>query len=82
MDMTENMLDKAKQNAQEHGYKNVEYRQGDIEDKIPVEDNSADVVISNCVINLTSDKLDTFRDLQDSKTRWEWKDGHIGFGNV
>ena len=63
VDMTENMLDKARENAEKHGYKNVEFRQGDIEKKIPVEDDSADVVISNCVINLTSNKLDTFKEI-------------------
>ena len=37
IDMTENMLNKARENAEKHGYKNVEFRQGDIEQKIPVE---------------------------------------------
>ncbi len=63
IDMTEDMLNKAKQNAQEHGYKNVEFRQGDIEEKIPVDADTVDVVISNCVINLTSNKLDTFKEI-------------------
>ena len=58
IDMTENMLNKARENAEKHGYKNVEFRQGDIEQKIPVEDNSVDVVISNCVINLTTNKVE------------------------
>ncbi len=39
VDMTENMLNKARENAEKHGYKNVEFRQGDIEKKIPVEDD-------------------------------------------
>ena len=47
----------------EHGYKNVEFRQGDIEEKIPVDADTVDVVISNCVINLTSNKLDTFKEI-------------------
>ena len=61
--MTDNMLNKAKENAQQHGYKNVEFRQGDIEKRIPIEDNSVDVVISNCVINLTSSKVNTFKEI-------------------
>ena len=42
---------------------NVEFRQGDIEQRIPVEDNSVDVVISNCVINLTTNKENTFKEI-------------------
>jgi SAM-dependent methyltransferase len=56
-------LNKARENAEKHGYKNVEFRQGDIEQRIPVEDNSVDVVISNCVINLTSSKENTFKEI-------------------
>ncbi len=63
IDMTENMLNKARENAEKHGYTNVEFRQGDIEQRIPVEDNSVDVVISNCVINLTTNKENTFREI-------------------
>ena len=63
IDMTENMLYKARENAEKHGYKNVEFRQGDIEQRIPVKDNSIDVVISNCVINLTSSKENTFKEI-------------------
>ena len=63
VDMTENMLDKARENAEKHGYTNVEFRKGDIEQSIPVEDESVDVVISNCVINLTTNKEDTFREI-------------------
>ncbi len=63
IDITDKMLEKAKDNAESHGYKNVEFRQGDIEKRIPVEDNSVDVVISNCVINLTSDKVNTFKEI-------------------
>src|SRR4028118_668136 len=48
VDMTDKMLEKARHNAEKHNYKNVGFRQGDIEKRIPVEDNSADVVISNC----------------------------------
>lgn len=63
IDMTENMLKKARDNAEKYGYKNVEFRQGDIEQKIPVNDNSVDLVISNCVINLTTDKEKTFQEI-------------------
>ncbi len=63
IDMTDKMLEKARNNAEKYGYKNVEFREGDIEKRIPVEDNSVDVVISNCVINLTSNKVDTFREI-------------------
>ena len=63
IDMTEEMLQKAKRNADDNGYANVEFRKGDIEERIPVDDNSVDVVISNCVINLTSDKTKTFSEI-------------------
>ncbi len=61
--MTDKMLEKAKDNANKNGYKNVVFRHGDIEKRIPVEDNSVDVVISNCVINLTSNKANTFKEI-------------------
>lgn len=64
IDMTDMMLEKARQNAQKHNYRNVEFRQGDIEKRIPVDDDSADVVISNCVINLTSNKVDAFKEIR------------------
>jgi arsenite methyltransferase len=63
IDMTENMLKKARENAEKHGYTNVEFRQGDIEQRIPVENNSVDLVISNCVINLTTNKENTFKEI-------------------
>ena len=63
IDMTDGMLDKAKKVAKDNGYTNVEFRKGDIEKRIPVEDNSVDVVISNCVINLTIDKVSTFKEV-------------------
>jgi SAM-dependent methyltransferase len=64
IDMTEEMLARARRNAKENGYVNVEFRKGDIEERIPVDDNYADVVISNCVINLTTDKLKTFKEIR------------------
>ncbi len=63
VDMTDEMLEKARKNANDHAYKTVEFRKGDIEREIPVESNSVDVVISNCVINLTTDKAATFREI-------------------
>ncbi len=59
VDMTPEMIARARENAARGGYDNVEFRQGDIED-LPVEDASVDVVISNCVINLTPDKAKAF----------------------
>jgi arsenite methyltransferase len=61
--MTDKMLEKARNNAKENGYVNVEFRKGDIETRIPIEDNSIDVVISNCVINLTTNKVNTFKEV-------------------
>ena len=55
IDFTEAMIQKARANAEKLGYNNVEFRQGDIED-MPVSDNIADVVVSNCVLNLVPDK--------------------------
>ena len=61
VDMTPEMIKKAKENAQKNGYTNVEFRHGDIED-LPVTDNSVDVIISNCVINLSPDKKQVFQE--------------------
>jgi len=61
--MTDEMLEKARKNAADNGYTSVEFRKGDVEERIPVEENSVDVVISNCVINLTTDKVKTFREI-------------------
>jgi ubiquinone/menaquinone biosynthesis C-methylase UbiE len=63
IDMTDEMLEKARTNAKENGYTNVEFRKGEIESRIPVEDNVADLVISNCVINLTLDKVAAFKEI-------------------
>ncbi len=60
IDMTDEMLDKARANARQHGYTNVEFRRGDIEQNIPVDSGTVDLVISNCVINLTTNKTDAF----------------------
>ena len=63
IDMTDEMLQKARKNAGDGGYMNVEFRKADIEERIPVEDNTVDAVISNCVINLTTDKVKTFSEI-------------------
>jgi arsenite methyltransferase len=63
IDFTDEMLHKATSAAKENGFTNVEFRKGDIEDGIPVEDNSVDVAISNCVINLATDKVKTFKEI-------------------
>jgi arsenite methyltransferase len=59
VDMTPEMLEKARENAVKGDYKNVEFRLGEIEN-LPVADNSVDVIISNCVINLATDKKRVF----------------------
>ena len=61
VDMTEEMIAKARILAKENGYSNVEFRLGDIE-KIPVDDNSVNVIISNCVINIAPDKSKVFKE--------------------
>lgn len=59
VDFSKEMIDKANKNAEQLNHKNVEFRLGDI-DNLPVEDNSIDVIISNCVINLAPDKSKVF----------------------
>lgn len=61
VDMTREMIDKARANAKKYGYENVEFRLGDIEN-LPVDKDSVDVVISNCVVNLAPDKSKVFRE--------------------
>lgn len=61
IDMTPEMVEKANENARRGGYKNVEFRLGEIED-LPVSDNSIDVIISNCVINLSPEKEKVFNE--------------------
>jgi arsenite methyltransferase len=63
IDFTDDMLQKAGKAAIKNGFSNVEFRKGDIEDNIPVENNLVDAVISNCVINLTTDKVKTFKEI-------------------
>ncbi len=59
VDMTPEMIDKARRNQQKGGFTNVEFRLGEIEN-LPVADSSADIIISNCVINLSTDKPRVF----------------------
>ena len=61
IDMTPDMLSKARNNAAKGAYNNVEFRLGEIEN-LPVADNTVDVIISNCVINLSPDKAQVFRE--------------------
>ncbi len=62
VDMTDDMLEQARKNAAELGATNVEFRKGFIE-ALPVDDASVDLVISNCVINLSADKPAVFREI-------------------
>ena len=62
VDLTEAMVARGQQLALEHSFGNVEFRQGDIE-HLPVDSGTVDVVISNCVINLTPDKLASFTEI-------------------
>ncbi|MGI8951384.1 MAG: arsenite methyltransferase [Chitinophagaceae bacterium] len=62
IDFTEAMIIKARENAEKLNYNNVEFRLGDIE-KIPVNSNTADVIVSNCVLNLVPDKHAAFKEI-------------------
>ena len=62
LDFTEDMIAKANKNKEKTGFKNVEFKLGEIED-MPVENNSVDVVISNCVLNLVPDKNKAFAEI-------------------
>ena len=77
IDFTEKMVEKARANADQLGYKNVEFRQGDIEN-MPVAGEVADVVVSNCVLNLVPNKkkafAETFRVLK--------KGGHFSVSDI
>lgn len=62
VDMTDDMLARARDNAAKLGATNVEFRKGVIE-QLPLDDNCVDLVISNCVINLSTDKPQVFREI-------------------
>jgi ubiquinone/menaquinone biosynthesis C-methylase UbiE len=62
IDFTPAMIDRARQNAEVRGFNNVEFRQGDIE-KMPVTSNVADVIVSNCVLNLVPNKDGVFKEI-------------------
>ena len=75
--MTESMIAKATTNASKLGYRNVEFRLGDIEG-LPVDADSVDIVISNCVLNLVPDKREAFSEI--------WRvlkpDGHFSISDI
>jgi arsenite methyltransferase len=61
VDMTEEMIERARDNASKGGYENVEFRLGEIEN-LPVDDNTIDLIVSNCVINLVPNKEKAFKE--------------------
>ena len=81
IDMTDEMLEKAGNVAKNGNYKNIEFRKGDIEERIPIVDNSIDVAISNCVINLTTDKTNSLRNLSYFEKRWKRKNDYFRSDN-
>ena len=76
-DMTEAMIAKAKANAAKLGFRNVEFKLGDI-DAMPIEDNTADVVVSNCVMNLVPNKQKAFSETY----RIIKKGGHFSISDI
>lgn len=62
LDMTEKMIEKARSNCSKLNYENVEFRLGDIEN-MPIENNTGDIIISNCVLNLVPDKSKAFSEI-------------------
>ncbi|MFZ0391775.1 MAG: arsenite methyltransferase [Calditrichia bacterium] len=77
IDFTEEMLEKANRNKAKLGYANVEFKMGEIEN-IPLENNTADVVISNCVLNLVPDKAKAFSEIH----RILKTDGHFCVSDI
>ena len=77
LDFTDEMIEKARENNDKFGFKNIEFIKGDIEN-IPLTDNEIDVVISNCVLNLVPDKSKAFREI----FRVLKKGGHFSISDV
>ena len=77
LDFTDKMVSKAKSNAEKLGFGNVEFILGEIEN-IPIPDNTADVVVSNCVMNLVPDKVRAFRETY----RILKKGGHFSISDI
>jgi SAM-dependent methyltransferase len=77
IDFTDAMIDKARKNAEKLGFHNVEFRKGDIE-KMPVTAESADVMVSNCVLNLVPDKNAVFREIK----RVLKPEGHFSISDI
>ena len=77
IDFTDKMVEKARENAEKLGFNNVEFRLGDIEN-IPLSENRADVVVSNCVLNLVPDKRKAFTEM----FRILKKGGHFSVSDI
>jgi len=77
IDFTEAMIEKARANAEKLGYNNVEFRMGDIE-RMPVGGGTADVVISNCVLNLVPNKMNVIKEIM----RVLKSNGHFSISDV
>jgi arsenite methyltransferase len=77
VDFTDAMINKARKNAEKLGFNNVEFRYGDIE-KMPITANVADVVVSNCVLNLVPNKKNVFKEI----FRILKQNGHFSISDV
>ncbi|MEE9573393.1 MAG: arsenite methyltransferase [Candidatus Neomarinimicrobiota bacterium] len=77
IDMTEEMIELANKNKDKLGYENIDFRLGEIED-LPVDEDTTDVVISNCVLNLVPDKEKAFSEIH----RILKKDGHFCISDI
>ncbi|MFK7920904.1 MAG: arsenite methyltransferase [Bacteroidia bacterium] len=62
VDFSPEMIQRARENATKMGYHNMEFREGDLE-KLPIDDNSIDVIVSNCVLNLVPNKAQVFKEI-------------------